>query len=142
MCAVRTQNSVWQGRVSNRNGPSAKDPAIPGARLVFEWLHSVVQGELRSRRPGALLNPHCQLETDRELIIPKARTALERYGHQVVIGNDLHTRKQEVVFVQKDTAEVLRLSDDQLQEGVEIEREIVRKLADMHQHHIVNAISG
>lgn len=40
-----------------------------------------------------------QLETDPELLIPKARASLERYGHQVVIGNMLTTRKFEVVFV-------------------------------------------
>ncbi|KAF8314054.1 DFP-domain-containing protein [Clavulina sp. PMI_390] len=40
-----------------------------------------------------------KLETDPELLIPKARASLERYGHQVVIGNMLHTRKWEVVFV-------------------------------------------
>jgi phosphopantothenate-cysteine ligase len=41
------------------------------------------------------------LETDSDLLLPKARQALERYGHQVVIGNDLHRRKFEVVFVSK-----------------------------------------
>ncbi|PSS36968.1 hypothetical protein PHLCEN_2v1184 [Hermanssonia centrifuga] len=40
-----------------------------------------------------------QLETDQVLLVPKARAALARYGHQVVIGNDLHRRKFEVVFV-------------------------------------------
>ncbi|TFK72432.1 DFP-domain-containing protein [Pluteus cervinus] len=42
-----------------------------------------------------------KLETDQTLLIPKAQQALERYGHQVVIGNDLHRRKYEVVFVSK-----------------------------------------
>ncbi|KAK0526673.1 Phosphopantothenate--cysteine ligase cab2 [Tilletia horrida] len=42
-----------------------------------------------------------KLETDPSLLIPKARAALERYGHQVVIGNDLNRRKFEVVFVQR-----------------------------------------
>jgi len=42
-----------------------------------------------------------KLETDPDLLLPKARQALERYGHQVVIGNDLHRRKFEVVFVSK-----------------------------------------
>ncbi|CAD6887285.1 unnamed protein product [Tilletia controversa] len=42
-----------------------------------------------------------KLETDSSLLIPKARAALERYGHQVVIGNDLHRRKFEVVFIQR-----------------------------------------
>ncbi|KAG9313606.1 phosphopantothenate-cysteine ligase [Chiua virens] len=40
-----------------------------------------------------------KLETDETLLIPKARQALERYGHQVVIGNDLHHRKYRVVLV-------------------------------------------
>ncbi|KAF9239850.1 phosphopantothenate-cysteine ligase [Melanogaster broomeanus] len=40
-----------------------------------------------------------KLETDEALLIPKACQALERYGHQVVIGNDLHHRKQRVVLV-------------------------------------------
>ncbi|KAI6044008.1 DNA/pantothenate metabolism flavoprotein [Pisolithus marmoratus] len=40
-----------------------------------------------------------KLETDQTLIIPNARKALQRYGHQVVIGNDLHHRKYRVVLV-------------------------------------------
>ena len=44
---------------------------------------------------------HVQLETDITLLIPKARKALDRYGHQVVIGNELHRRKHKVVFVSR-----------------------------------------
>lgn len=40
-----------------------------------------------------------KLETDPSLLVPKARAALARYGHQIVIGNDLNTRKHQVVFV-------------------------------------------
>ncbi|KAF5368969.1 hypothetical protein D9758_003005 [Tetrapyrgos nigripes] len=42
-----------------------------------------------------------KLETDQALLIPKARASIERYGHQVVIGNDLNRRKFEVVFVSR-----------------------------------------
>nr|GAT51153.1 predicted protein [Mycena chlorophos] len=42
-----------------------------------------------------------KLETDDHLLIPKARNALSRYGHQVVIGNELNTRKFQVVFVEQ-----------------------------------------
>jgi len=42
-----------------------------------------------------------QLETNPALLIPKSRGALETYGHQVVVGNDLNRRKFEVVFVFK-----------------------------------------
>jgi phosphopantothenate-cysteine ligase len=38
-------------------------------------------------------------------LIPKARAALQRYGHQVVVGNDLHRRKFEVVFVEPTNLE-------------------------------------
>jgi len=44
-----------------------------------------------------------QLETDPTLLIPKSRAALSRYGHQLVIGNDLHRRKHEVVFVERSS---------------------------------------
>ena len=40
-----------------------------------------------------------QLETEDGLLIPKAQAALERYGHSVVIANELHRRKFEVAFV-------------------------------------------
>lgn len=35
------------------------------------------------------------------MLVPKAQVALERYGHQVVIGNALHNRKYEVVFISR-----------------------------------------
>lgn len=81
-----------------------------------------------------------KLETDRNLIIPKARAALERYGHQIVIGNDLHTRKSEVVFVQPesepDNEQWVRISEQDLANGVEIEEQIVARLIEMHEKHI------
>ncbi|KAG6377586.1 phosphopantothenate-cysteine ligase [Boletus reticuloceps] len=59
-----------------------------------------------------------KLETDPALLIPKARQALERYGHQVVIGNDLHHRKHHVVLVSpKSTASDRKI----LPNGVEYE---------------------
>jgi phosphopantothenate-cysteine ligase len=64
-------------------------------------------------RPVACCRAYCaittnricvQLETDPQLLVPKARGALERYGHQVVVGNDLNRRKFEVVFVTRSNA--------------------------------------
>ncbi|KAK9900823.1 DNA/pantothenate metabolism flavoprotein [Cystobasidium minutum MCA 4210] len=77
-----------------------------------------------------------KLETDRNLIIPKARQALDRYGHQVVIGNDLATRKHEVVFVQKDSEDWVRITDEQVAAGVEIEEAIIDRLIKMHDAYI------
>jgi phosphopantothenate-cysteine ligase len=103
------------------------------------------------------------LETDSDLLLPKARQALERYGHQVVIGNDLHRRKFEVVFVskksppplspgeeiQKPTANLsesfveywLRIDIPDANPGVhvkEIEEDIVSELVTRHAEWIKN----
>lgn len=68
-----------------------------------------LQGMCCSVRPLSCTCPDyhstfAQLETDEDLLIPKARAALERYGHQVVVGNELNKRKYEVVFVERRSA--------------------------------------
>ena len=74
-----------------------------------------------------------QLETEQSLLIPKSRAALERYGHHLVIGNILTTRKHEVVFIQKSSESWLRLNEaEKVEEGREIEEDIVGRLVGMH----------
>jgi phosphopantothenate-cysteine ligase len=79
-----------------------------------------------------------KLETDEDLLIPKARAALERYGHQVVIGNNLVRRKYEVVFVERKESGSfqetwLRQGAEENERGErEIEKDIVRELTDRH----------
>ncbi|KLO14388.1 phosphopantothenate-cysteine ligase [Schizopora paradoxa] len=79
-----------------------------------------------------------KLETDSELLIPKARAALDRYGHQVVIGNELHRRKLEVVFVshtkasEKATEKWLRIDEEAVNRGKEIEEDIIAELVREH----------
>ena len=46
-----------------------------------------------------------KLETDPNLLVSKAEHALDRYGHDLVIGNLLTTRKWEVVFIVKGEEE-------------------------------------
>ncbi|RKP06457.1 DNA/pantothenate metabolism flavo protein [Thamnocephalis sphaerospora] len=77
-----------------------------------------------------------KLETDTTLLIPKARQALESYGHQLVIGNMLNTRKWHVMLVEKDTEDEITLSKEELAQGVEIESRIVEDLARRHDAHI------
>ncbi|KAF8684013.1 E3 ubiquitin-protein ligase synoviolin [Rhizoctonia solani] len=90
-----------------------------------------------------------KLETDKDLLIPKARAALERYGHQVVIANRLDNRKYEVIFVTraddgpgskipKFKEEVVRLKDN----DSEIEEDIVAKLASSHDQWIEGGCAG
>lgn len=84
-------------------------------------------------------------------MIPKAIAALERYGHQVVIGNELHRRKYEIVFVSRSeddndskdpalttrypngiVASWLKLPEDEVNAGREIEADIVKELVRRH----------
>jgi phosphopantothenate-cysteine ligase len=90
-----------------------------------------------------------QLETDKNLLGPKAHAALERYGHQVVIANRLDNRKFEVTFVTRaDGApetgkpafkeEVVRLRDG----CAEIEEDIVAKLVTAHDQWIAGGCTA
>ncbi|KAH9171409.1 DFP-domain-containing protein [Lactarius sanguifluus] len=65
-----------------------------------------------------------KLETDPALLVPKSRAALERYGHHLVIGNDLHRRKHEVVFLRDVGINWLRIS---------VDADIVAELTKRHQ---------
>ncbi|KAL5522690.1 hypothetical protein ACEPAG_8708 [Sanghuangporus baumii] len=87
-----------------------------------------------------------KLETDPTLLVPKARASLERYGHQVVIGNELHRRKFEIVFVSRSSAssgivgydkpdfeETWLRIDEKASAGVkEIEEDIINELVTRH----------
>jgi len=85
-----------------------------------------------------------KLETDPELLIPKAQAALDRYGHQVVIANDLHTRKFQVAFVSRVNGRNTASGPDRFEHSwlridttknpdKEIEEDIVRELVKRHE---------
>lgn len=73
-----------------------------------------------------------KLETDKDILLQKCQGALKRYGHQLVIGNLLQTRKKEVIFVQEDSSHWIRLDDQQMKNGVEIESIFVPVVIDLH----------
>lgn len=88
-----------------------------------------------------------KLETDPALLAKKARHALEKYAHHLVIGNMLNTRKWEVLFVSADGGEewirvptARRNNSVSAREGeglegepaIEIESRIVPEVALMH----------
>jgi len=74
-----------------------------------------------------------KLETDSNILVMKARKALDKYGHKLVIGNLLDTRKREVLLVFKDKIEEVRLSEAELEMGVEIEEKIISRLIEIVQ---------
>lgn len=71
-----------------------------------------------------------KLETDNNLLIHKAHQALDRYNHQLVIGNLLQTRNKEVVFVseQNRDGDWIRITDDHKN----IEKLIVQEIVKRH----------
>ncbi|ORZ23361.1 DNA/pantothenate metabolism flavo protein [Absidia repens] len=73
-----------------------------------------------------------KLETDANLLVPKARQALTRYGHQVVVANMLNTRKQTVTVITKSSQEVVSLTPDDLANHVEIEDRLIPQLVHIH----------
>lgn len=90
------------------------------SRLVDNWA------------PSAMIVSF-KLETDSTILIKKATSALERYLHQLVIGNLLQTRKKEVVFVASDKSEHwITLTPDQQAHNVEIESLIVPEVIRAH----------
>ncbi|GMS89548.1 hypothetical protein PENTCL1PPCAC_30827 [Pristionchus entomophagus] len=76
-----------------------------------------------------------KLETDESILVEKARKALSRYGHQLVVANMLHTRKEHVVLVDNEKEIHIRLSD----KTKEIEEDIIGNIKERHSDLIANA---
>ncbi|KAJ1846492.1 hypothetical protein LPJ57_009009, partial [Coemansia sp. RSA 486] len=79
-----------------------------------------------------------KLETDPDLLGPKARHALNKYGHQVVIANMLDTRKWQVWLFTREESEphVIQISKDQLAAGVDIEQDLSAEISRRHQMYV------
>ncbi|RHZ44836.1 hypothetical protein Glove_709g73 [Diversispora epigaea] len=73
-----------------------------------------------------------KLETDSSLLVDKSRHALNRYGHQIVIGNLLETRKREVIFITKDSGFQVKLTEEEIKNEIDIEAKIIPELVKRH----------
>ncbi|XP_074027702.1 phosphopantothenoylcysteine synthetase [Leptinotarsa decemlineata] len=73
-----------------------------------------------------------KLETDENILISKARGALTKYKHALVIGNLLQTRRTRVVFVTPSTSFEVCLTREQMLSGIEIEDMIVSNVISSH----------
>ena len=69
-----------------------------------------------------------KLETDPALLISKSLNALDRYHHQIVVGNILETRKSVVWLITKSSNHEIRLDNS----VTEIEALIVDELVKHH----------
>jgi len=73
-----------------------------------------------------------KLETDPSILVRKSRKALETYGHNLVIGNILSTRKKHVMIVTKEEQKDVIMTDEELEAGNEIEKKIVDEIVGRH----------
>ncbi|CAI9547826.1 unnamed protein product [Staurois parvus] len=77
-----------------------------------------------------------KLETDPEILIERARKALETYRHQVVVANVLDTRRSYVMVVTNTEDTKLFVSDKEESLGIEIEDKIINDLTSRHTNFI------
>ncbi|KAF9302899.1 hypothetical protein BGZ74_004675 [Mortierella antarctica] len=100
--------------------------------LTMDQVPKILKPLVNDWTPNALIVSF-KLETDEALLPMKSRQALKRYGHQIVIGNILTTRKRLVSLVTlEDVAEIrLTQNEDEVQH-IEIESRIVPELIRRH----------
>lgn len=95
--ANKEQSEIYTGE-NEAEPPRNSKKLVINLDPVPKFLHSLVDGWAP---PGSMVVSF-KLETDPNLLVYKAQTALQRYSHHLVIGNLLSTRKWEVVFVTPD----------------------------------------
>lgn len=74
-----------------------------------------------------------KLETDENLLISKARGALNKYSHKLVIANLLHTRRTKVTFVTQKSNFEITLNEEEERMGLEIEKKIIDGVIELHE---------
>ncbi|KAJ5572697.1 hypothetical protein N7450_009681 [Penicillium hetheringtonii] len=94
--AVGGEDEIYTGE--NEAKPASQKKLVINLDPVPKFLHRLVDGWA----PDGSMVVSFKLETDPALLVYKARTALQRYSHHLVIGNLLSTRKWEVVFITPD----------------------------------------
>lgn len=115
--------------------PKHKIQAQPSGKLIvdLEQVPKFLRRLVDNWAPQAMIVSF-KLETDINILIKKASEALKRYQHQLVIGNLLQTRKDEVVFVKPGGIEIwIRLTEDEKKDKVEIESIIIPEVIKEHQ---------
>lgn len=80
-----------------------------------------------------------QLETDIEILLHKAETALKKYKMHAVVANELLTRKDVVTVV--TSSEKIPVHRNKAKSGADVEDPLVRLLVDKHTSYIQDSDS-
>ncbi|KAL8687633.1 MAG: hypothetical protein Q9218_006252 [Villophora microphyllina] len=100
------EHKIQSSEVDRSSDTTEDNPTDVSKKLIVDLdpipklLHNLVDGWAPE---GMIVS--FKLETDASILVSKARKALARYAHHLVIGNLLSTRKWEVVFVTLRTEE-------------------------------------
>jgi phosphopantothenate---cysteine ligase (ATP) len=97
------RDKLEEHKIQSRDagGAGASKQLVINLDPVPKFLKTLVQ----SWAPKGSMIVSFKLETDPNLLVNKAQQSLDRYQHDLVIGNLLTTRKWEVVFLSRDGEE-------------------------------------
>ncbi|KAJ3318639.1 hypothetical protein HDU76_000779 [Blyttiomyces sp. JEL0837] len=107
-------------------------------QLTLDQVPKIIAPLVKEWAPKAFIVSF-KLETDPSILTDKARASLNRYGHQIVIGNILSTRKRIVYFITQTEKIDLELSDEDIAKDVEIESYLIPELVRRHDEWIDRA---
>ncbi|XP_054162286.1 uncharacterized protein LOC128960239 [Oppia nitens] len=96
--------------------------------INFELVPKVLRPLVKFWVPNAFVISF-KLETDESILLEKARTALNKYGHKLVIANELNTRKYKVTLVSNNDHKMITISNE---DNIEIEELIVKEVIERH----------
>ena len=107
---------------------NSDEPLKLTLQLVPKFLHPLV----KFWAPDAYVVSF-KLETDPNKLIAKSRKALDCYGHKLVIANELKTRTERVLMVDKESVKEINLNDfKDVSPPMEIEVAIIDELVRRH----------
>ncbi|PIK54374.1 putative phosphopantothenate--cysteine ligase [Apostichopus japonicus] len=107
---------------------SANGPPVIHLRQVPKMLGNVAQ-----QWAEVAFVVSFKLETDHSLLVKKAREALVKYKHQVVIANLLESRRTKLEVITVEDHCTLILSEEELNKGGEVEEKLVADLIQRHE---------
>mmetsp|Transcript_9797 Transcript_9797/g.17262 ORF Transcript_9797/g.17262 Transcript_9797/m.17262 type:complete len:333 (+) Transcript_9797:89-1087(+) len=98
-------NEMAEHKIQSRDGP---------LQLVLEQTPKALGAVRHVWAPQAHVVSF-KLETDREILIPKARGAIENYNVHLVVANELKSRYQHVFLVSSANEETIERGDSELE---------------------------
>ncbi|XP_077459349.1 phosphopantothenate--cysteine ligase [Stigmatopora argus] len=113
-------------KIQSSNGP---------LQLSMKMVPKILSPLVKDWAPRAFVISF-KLETDTAILLDKARKALETYRHQAVVANALDSRRGHVVVVTPSSQHEVVLSQEDLENRVEIEEKIVANLTAAHESFI------